>query len=257
MAAQAILGLVLKLIQLNIWQGKILIAVSRFLKQQDADILCLQEVCSSSVYLGALDLLSSLEVLQLDLAYPYVYYQSSFSFDTSGVTASMGNTILSKYPLENTRSVFTHNSYHEVTDWQRDHPGNTRNLQLAEVTLPDGKSFTVANHHGYWDKDKMGNEHTVAAMKIAAEELKKVQGPLIFAGDLNIVPASPAMHLFDNWLTDLTATHNISDTLSAFGKVSDVPCDHILVSPEVTVQEFTVSEELVSDHKALILVFEV
>src|SRR6185295_10315208 len=89
----------LKLIQLNIWQGKILIAVSRFLKEQDADIVCLQEVFSSDGQIPPLDMLSSLEILQKRLSYPYVYYEPAFSFTVSGLKVRMGNAILSKFPL--------------------------------------------------------------------------------------------------------------------------------------------------------------
>ena len=128
MAARAALGaILLKLIQLNIWQGKLLLAVSRFLQKQDADIVCMQEVMSSPVHLGALDLLTSLETLKQDLDYEHVYYEPTFSFDTSGVRASMGNAIFSKFPLVNRRVIFTNNNYHDVHNWERDHPANTRN----------------------------------------------------------------------------------------------------------------------------------
>src|SRR6185295_9824987 len=231
----------LKLIQLNIWQGRILIAVSRFLKEQDADIVCMQEVFSSDVYIPTLEALNSLENLQKNLGYEYLYYEPALSFETAGVAVRTGNAILSKYPLEDCRAVFTNNSFHHVDDWATNKP-NTRNLQLAKVVLPEGKSITLANHHGYHEPNDIGSEKTVEAMKIAANELKKTEGPLIFAGDLNVRAESPAMRVFDGWLEDLTASHHVEDTLTVFGKVSGVPCDHILVSEDVQVKKFEVSD---------------
>lgn len=94
-------------------------------------------------------------------------------------------------------------------------------------------------------------------MKILTKVLSGVSGPLILAGDLNVRTESPAMRVFDGWLEDLTDTHKIKDTLTAFGKVREVPCDHILVSEEVKVLKFEVSNALVSDHTPLILEFDI
>lgn len=67
---------------------------------------------------------------------------------------------------------------------------------------------------------------------------RKLTTPLIFAGDLNVNPNTPAMGLFDGWLEDLTKTYDTTDTLSPLGKVRDVACDHILTSTDVHVRSF-------------------
>ena len=103
----------------------------------------------------------------------------------------------------------------------------------------------------------MGSDKSSLAMQVLADKIKQLTGPILFAGDLNVSYESPAMRLFDNWLEDLTHSYNIQETLSQFGKAKNVACDHILVSPEIKVNSFTVSEELVSDHKALVLEFEI
>lgn len=246
----------MKLVQLNIWQGRLLREVISFLEAEDADIVCLQEVFSSGTHVSSLEILSSLEQIQAAVSYPHVFYAPTFSFDVSGVKAFMGNAILSKLPLENQRTIFANNDFHEVYDWAEHHPANTRNAPVAEVSI-NGKTATIVCHHGYWHIDPMGDDMSVAAMQKVVESIRSVPSPIILAGDLNITAESPAMRLFDGWLEDLTATHEVKDSLSRFGKVSGVPCDHILVSPDVQVQKFEVSEALVSDHKALILEFDI
>ncbi len=89
------------------------------------------------------------------------------------------------------------------------------------------------------------------------------RGPLIFCGDLNVKPSSPSLKPLNSLgLRNLTTEHHVSTTLSAVHRAPEadrlsVAVDYIFVSPEIKVQNFQVSEELLSDHKALILEFEV
>ncbi|MDQ3065262.1 MAG: endonuclease/exonuclease/phosphatase family protein [bacterium] len=246
-------GICLKLIQLNIWQGKLLKEVINFLEEQNADIVCLQEVFHSQP-IGIFDIIDSLDKIQATLKYEHVYFEPTFSFDVSGTTVQFGNATLSKLPFNHKKVVFTNNDFHHVTNWA-DHPPNTRNALLIQVQI-DEKPLTIINHHGYHEFDPLGSDASVAAMQKLVEELRVIDHPIIFAGDLNVVPASPVMRLFDNWLEDLTATNEVKDTLTQFGKVRDIPCDHVLITNDVKVNSFEVSEALVSDHKPLILEFE-
>ncbi|HET6924939.1 MAG TPA: endonuclease/exonuclease/phosphatase family protein, partial [Candidatus Saccharimonadales bacterium] len=132
---------------------------------------------------------------------------------------------------------------------------NTRNMQLATLDV-GGSKLHVANHHAHWVMSPVGDEVSVEKMQLVAQKVRGLEGPVIVAGDLNVTAASPAMRVFDGLLTDLTATHDIPDTLSELGKVRNVPCDHILVNDQVKVNSFAVRDDLVSDHKTLVMEFE-
>ncbi|QQS18882.1 hypothetical protein IPL68_02370 [Candidatus Saccharibacteria bacterium] len=93
-------------------------------------------------------------------------------------------------------------------------------------------------------------------MKIIADKIKQLDGKIVFVGDLNVDPGTPALQLFDGWLEGLTANHGITNTLSQLAKVQEVACDHIFVNTHVRVQDFRVLDDLVSDHKALLLEFD-
>lgn len=249
----------MKLVQLNIWQGKIAIAVERFLKQQDADIVCLQEVFSSDLFVPALDNLSVLEILQKELNYPHVYFEPTYSFSINGINTRFGNAILSKFPLQDRRCVFTSGEYHFVENWRHhiDHyHGNTRNALICNVQSPAG-NFSLVNHHAFWAATELGNEQSVGAMQKLVTEIRDIKEPLIVSGDLNVSTESPVMRLFDGWLEDLTAAHDLNDTLTEFGKVRNVACDHILISRDVSVASFQKSPAVVSDHSPLILDFNI
>lgn len=246
----------MKLIQLNVWSGKLSLQVCRFLKQQNADILCLQEVYAGNKELGGMfaEEFALLDSIQTASDLEHTFFSPTWTIDLLGQRVPFGNAILSCFPLEQQATHFIHGQLHHKAS-PTDSITNTRNLQTARVAIGD-RRLSIANHHAYWDISPMGNEVSVEKMHRVRAILEKLPQPLITAGDMNVKSVSPAMHVFDGFLKDLTAVHQVQTTLSSLGKVKDVDCDHILVSPDINVQNFTVSEELVSDHKALILEFE-
>lgn len=244
----------MRLLQLNIWEGRLIRRLPPFIKEVDADVVCLQEVYSSeSTAMKPSRMLNSLQQISAVCDYPHQFFSPTFSSVYEDAAVDYGNAILSRWPLSNEQAVFTSGSYNPHRSSKRQLPEGY-NLQTAKVSSPNG-DFSIANHHAYLGPDSLGDENNVRSMRFACEQLRDLPKPLIFAGDLNVRSESPALRVFAGFLEDLTATWNIRSTLNEFGKVDDVACDHILVSPEVSVQKFTVSEAIVSDHKALILDF--
>lgn len=245
----------MKLLQLNIWEGKLLKEVLAFIEQEKPDILCLQEVFSCEGDIKLPDMMfNSLQLIQERTGFEYSFFSSVLTAQYAGVPADFGIATLSRYPLQNKKSIFTHGTYnpHQTT---ANYVPNTRILQLCEVAIGE-RSFNLANHHGHRELDPLGNEVSIEKMQLIKSNLEPLAKPLIFSGDLNIKSESPAMRVFDGFLEDLTATHKVDTTLSELGKVSDVACDHILTSGDVKVADFRVAEDLVSDHKALVLEFD-
>ena len=134
---------------------------------------------------------------------------------------------------------------------------NNKNFQIARVDYHANKSLSLINHHAHWKANPVGDEISVERMEFVYDKIISLPRPLIFAGDLNVTTESPAMRVFNGALDDLTATHHVSSTLTELNKAKDVACDHILVSPDISVKKFRVSDMLVSDHTALILEFDV
>jgi endonuclease/exonuclease/phosphatase family metal-dependent hydrolase len=228
--------------------------IFKLLDEVKPDVMCLQETFTSDQMVATPErVFNSLDLIQERSGLKYRFFSPTFTSVYSGVTASFGNAILSRVPLEDTKTVFTNGAY--VPDYNpKTYDINIRNLQLASLSV-DGVDIIIANHHGHWVIDPLGDEISIEKMKSVMHELKQVHLPLIFAGDLNLKSESEAMRVFDNTLEDLTAIHHIPTTLSVVGKVTNVACDHILISPEVEVQRFEALDDLVSDHKALLLDF--
>ena len=89
-----------------------------------------------------------------------------------------------------------------------------------------------------------------------ANIVKGLSDPLVMCGDLNVTSASPAMRKLD-FLHDLTEENGIKNTLSGLKFTGEVACDHILVDDKVVVRGFEVLDNLISDHKGLVVDLEI
>lgn len=247
----------MKLIQLNIWQGRLLRQIVDYLRQEQPDFMCLQEVYSSEIDTPLYDFLRSYEHIQAAFPDYHGYFSACYEMSMLGQAFKFGNALFSRYPITDTETIFINNEYQTYKTFAA-YVTNTRNLQRATVQLGNGKSFWLINHHAYWDPapSGVGSEKSKMKMQKVAAIVENSPGPIIFAGDLNVVPASPTMQPIQSILRDLTQTYKLPTTLSQFGKVPNVPCDHVCVSDEVEVRSFAASDALVSDHKALVLDFE-
>lgn len=237
---------IMKILQLNVWMGKVEGGLKRFLLNHDFDVICMQEVFatqSREQHLSRLcfDLSQIVEASGLR----HVFFSPNWSFDMVGGGCMLGNVILSRTPFIKTHSEFINGEYRENIMLGA-MPANNLNIQI--VQLENG--FTIVNHHGFWRPDPMGDDETIKAFTKVGQVVKKLQGPVVMCGDLNVVHESPAMRSLD-FLRDLTHENHIKTTLSGLKYDGAVPCDHILVNDAVRVKDFTVYPDLASDHLAL------
>lgn len=243
----------MKLVQLNVWQNRLDRQIMQFLVGEQPDIMCLQEICSSDTTMPFFQGLHGFEAIRE--AFPDYYHYFSLCFDAPvfGSRCYFGNATFSRFPLTETETVFTNSTY-QSAETPDTTTTNIRNLQLMTVQSAEG-NFRLANHHGFWAPNGMGNEESVKNMEKVAAILGQLPQPLLFSGDLNVVAKSPAMKPIHALLRDLTHENDVPTTLSDFGKVPNVPCDHICISDGIAAKNFVVSDELISDHKALIFEF--
>lgn len=253
----------MKIIQVNVWLGRLINPLVEFIAQEDPDVLCCQEVLSAKISdpLFA-DMQQNYDYLKKAGPFEHAFFSPTYGFRSYGEKVYIGNAIFSKFPLQNLATVFTSKEYVEeqtIESFQR----NIRNVQICEVKLNSQTTVTIANHHGYHDLNPLGNQDTAVSMQRLANSVKNYNKPLILCGDLNITPDSPSLEpLNDLGLINLISENKIRTTLSEVHRAPQqkrdrIACDYIFVSPDVTVKNFMVSDSLVSDHKALVLEFDV
>lgn len=247
----------MKAIQMNLWQGRLLPAARDFLRSENPDVACLQEVYSFDPSSPSLDFFSGLEVIQAALPNHQCYYSPVAHFAVLDRYVSIGNAIFSRFPMSGQETTFINGECEEYNTLDAfEDFGNQRNLQKATITPPNSPPFTVFNHHGFWNEDPLGNEESAQKMKQVAQIVGDTLGPKVVCGDLNLKPGSPALKYLTQHVSSLTEEHLVPSTLTQFGKAQGVACDHICVSEDIEVLSFGVSDDLVSDHNALILSYE-
>lgn len=258
----------MKLVQINAWQGRVSGALARFIEQEKPDIICMQEayIPSEDVIPALADQYNFLEKIRKASGLENEFFAKGWNFMLGTNIIEAGSVILSRFPISDHQEFHPFN-HHYTAEGRHNHLRNAQAWQACTLTLPNGQALSLSNYHGYIDDvdgvHGMGTERTVEVMRKVADRLEPLPRPLIFAGDLNIWPESPAFREFDKLgLTDLGEKFGIRGTLSPIHRASDADKDistpdHVLVSPEIRVQKFTVSDEIVSDHKALILEFEI
>src|SRR5688572_8175548 len=88
----------IKILNLNIYQGNFLSSAIEFIRQQDADIVCLQEVYDGTGSDMA-DKYRTLSILKSELDYDYYDFAPAtidvYSFDK----VPQGNLIISRFPI--------------------------------------------------------------------------------------------------------------------------------------------------------------
>ena len=246
----------MKLLQLNVWMGRLARQIVPLIEREQPDIITAQEVFDADGEIVFPDNTFDIaEQIRRAGGYDYVYFSPTWDMQVSGQTVQFGNATFSKFPIIRSETVFTSGeAMHDMT--ADSYVMNTRNAQFVTLQVGDS-TILIVNHHGYWEANPTGSEASVAAMQHVIDKLRTFGTmPIVIAGDMNINPNTAGMRLFDGLAEDLTATYNIPSTLSVLGKAQDVACDHILVNSLVRVSDFHVFDDLVSDHKALMLEFD-
>lgn len=238
----------MRILQLNVWTGRIKGALAKFLAEADFDVICLQEAVWSDRDAELRNLFVTVDQIKELTGMKYEARSANWGLRifSGDDVMEQGNVILSREEIEEEKSWVVDGEYGLIEKLE-DFYEHAYTLQMIRLT----NGLTVVNHHGYWEPDPIGDERTVEVMRRVAEHLREVQRPLVMCGDLNIIHDSPAMRQLD-FLRDLTNGYGVDNTLAGLKFDGKVACDHILVSPEVTVERFEVLDELASDHKALV-----
>ncbi|MDB5186452.1 MAG: hypothetical protein JWL85_975 [Candidatus Saccharibacteria bacterium] len=240
-----------KLLQLNMWGGRLEKQIADFVKREQPDILCLQEAISYDQEDTAMFL--SIENLQKFVGIEHAAIAPVFSFKLMNSTARFGNVILSRYPILKSEVIFTRLGHQDDFDFN-EHDYNIRNFIHAVVSI-DGQPVNIITHHGHHvHAHKNGDEETMRQVGLLVDYVKALEGPVIVTGDFNLHPKSESLDLLNKQLENLSITHKLKTTRNNLTHKKEV-CDYIFVNDAVQVKKFSMPEEVVSDHQALMLEF--
>lgn len=244
----------MKLIQLNTWSCKLPTEIIRFFEHEDPDIVCLQEVVTSSDGGKIFDTIGGI-LERYPLAYQYNTPLVEFNFMHH--TATRGNMIGSKLEFLETNQVWTRGEYAKDFDYIDSGGYNVaRNIAHAKIDTLEG-AVHVLTLHGYHIKEhKNGNDETLRACKELIEYTARLDGPVIITGDFNLSPASESIEIVNRAFRNLSIEQKFITTRNYLTDKTEV-CDYIFVNDKIKVNSFYMSDIVASDHSGLVLDFSV
>jgi endonuclease/exonuclease/phosphatase family metal-dependent hydrolase len=230
------------------------------LKEQNADVLCLQEFHTSTHP----EYYNNIEHIQKELNYPYYY----FSFEEDGDLNYYSSIIFSRYPIIDSGKVrYSRPSYPDVlleadikfnNDTVRIFTTHLQSLQFGKKDyeklhqIKEGEDSLVSNSRSILSKLKKGVVYRSLQADEAHEVMKQSPGPVLFCGDLNDVPNSYAYETVKGDMQDafLKKGFGIGRTFSALSPTLRI--DYIFADKRFKVKQFARIRKKLSDHYMLV-----
>ena len=174
------------------------------------------------------------------LGYNYVFGKA---IDVPG--GSYGNALITRYPVSNVRTIPMciapeNRDPNGVARWYED-----RVLMIVDLDV-EGKMVTVmVTHFGLND-----DEHALA-VKIVRQEAEKIDNPIIFMGDLNIVDSSRHYAALCEFLED-SASVSVGCINTFPSPEPNRRIDFLFTKGAIKAIESHVPEVIVSDHRPFV-----
>lgn len=241
----------MKILQLNIWGGRLGSQIKQLINREQPDIVCFQEAIK--VEGGSGFVFDELREIQTDTKFEHCYFSPSFGWKLMKREAQSGLATMSKVPFTYTDNAFTRLKY--ISDFDiLDTDYNVRSLQHVTIKH-NGELFHVLNHHGHHiPNHKDGDEETMRQCQMIVEYIDGLEGAVVLCGDFNLKPYSESLELINKKLVNHAKERGILTTRTPLTHKTEV-CDYIFTSPGIRVKNFQVLDDIASDHKALLVEF--
>lgn len=248
----------LKVIQLNIWRGKLLTNALQFINEENPDIILLQEVYSTE--LSGMPVTHRLyQALQEKLPEYKSAYGAAFTDTTKLGDIESGNAIFSKFEILETTNTFFDVPYKTFDEQsQTDFSYNPQTILGAKLDV-NGVEVNAFSVHGIWGRDGLDSDRRLQMGKIIIEQIQGKKN-VILGGDFNLRPDTKTVknieqHVESVFGETLTRTFNLEHKKAGGYKTAAV--DMLFASRNIKVISKKCPDINVSDHLPLVVEFEV
>lgn len=187
-----------KLITYNIWHGKYLERVIDFLREEDADVICLQEVATKGQGVGPKDI-NIYEIIKSELGYAGVF-APMVEFDEGGGLYNFGLAILTKGKTLHEETHFYFRDFQRFEEWERNRYRWPRAVLRADVGL-QGERMTVFTTHFLVTPEASVTDYQLKAAYRLREYLDQYDN-FILCGDMNTPFGTETYELLSEGLVD-------------------------------------------------------
>jgi endonuclease/exonuclease/phosphatase family metal-dependent hydrolase len=247
----------IKFLNLNIWYGQLLDSIVKFIKQENPDIISLQEVYDGKGM--SPEWLNSWNILKKELDYKYTSFAPAFYIIEKGIKINQGQAILSKYPIIKEEVFFYDVPYGKFAFPAEDFSLVPRNLQHVILEF-QGEKLNVFNTQGIWGKNFLDNERRI---KMSEKIIKQVKSKnhVILSGDFNVVPKTKTIQNIEKLLKNpfkdkINTTINLKRMNKTINEEKSI-LDMVFVSQDIKISDSYCPSVDVSDHMPLVIVFEI
>lgn len=243
----------LSVLQWNVWFKESADKVVQFIRETDADIVCLQELTQDSVPNPNRDIPAEIKALGYSAAYLPAHQR------TGERHIKMGNGIFSKFPIISSRHVYVQ---HQDTDSQ-DYSKENRVYLEAKIKINDTELTIGTTHLSYIPRFAMTSEKQKEVDRLVAA-IGDNQQNYLFTGDLNSIPNSYTVAKLGEFLN--SAGPNFSEpswTTKPFSydgfeaTTLDWRLDYIFTTPDLQVLSSKIIQTDYSDHLPILTEIEI
>lgn len=206
------------------------------INNEDADIICINEVRGLGKHIAY----NGQEKIMAEKTNRNVVFSKCIEFEQFG---PYGDALLSRFPVANYSIIDIPDP--EIKD--EDEYYETRKLLKAEINLE--KKITVFISHFGLAKAEQRN-----AVETLLNELKKVNTPVIFMGDLNMTPDCDIIQPIYRVLKEV---YTSGGPLTYPSMAPTEKIDYIFVSKDIDIKNVKTIEKVVSDHFPIVAEIEV
>lgn len=241
----------MKIITLNIWEGKITEALLKFIvTYKDVDVFMLQEVLHDATELTAWEGFENKKIFSniKELLPEHNGYFAPSVFKEWGLAMFIKKDIV----IEETGDIFVHKHCESMVGKD----GSTIGRNIQYVRIFDKKPITLINFHGLWNgKGKTDTEDRLSQSRRILDFIKNISHDIVLGGDFNLLPNTNSLQIFEKeaGLKNLISDFGVTSTRTSHYTKSGKFADYVFVSPTVRVKDFRVMKEEVSDHSPLLL----
>ena len=252
----------MKILYLNIWGGRAgqdkLIQFVESLNDS-VDVFCFQEIWSApyehceGTLAGGSEInhenimVESLQEIAKILP-DYEYFFHPHHLDNYGLMMLVRKDL----DVKESGDIFVHKERGYVPDG--DIGTHARNIQYVTIEH-NNSTLTIINFHGLWNgKGKTDSKDRLKQSKNIIHFVKKLTGDTVLGGDFNLLPETESLRLFEiAGMKNLISDYDIKSTRTSFYKKEEKFADYVFVSEGVSVVNFKVLPDEVSDHSPLLL----
>jgi endonuclease/exonuclease/phosphatase family metal-dependent hydrolase len=242
----------MKLLSLNVWQGRLERVLLKHLEALEVDFACMQEAVDISGQ--SLGLVTSYQKVGKSLKLDQQFFSQLISTKFGNKDMVFGNVTYSSVPFAQTSEVFTRGHHSRDHDFDAE-DYNIRAFQHTVIVI-NGKKLNLINHHGHHiDEHKLGDSETERQVSQIIDYIQGLDGAVILCGDFNLSPESQSIKLIEASLENMSTKYSLNTTRSNLTYKKEV-CDYIFVNDQIKVNNFAMDTTIISDHNALIIDFD-